>query len=220
MFNWILQGNNNTYSFNYGLLSQIFGNTANYNTVNPFCGSLFSFRPTTYDFNFNKFSYIPVTGNYNKTFLNGTKQKASNSSAAKVNTTNQNMSFWERLGYNAKAGINLAQKALNNAVGFTGYCARYVKNAIVKSGLGKYESGNACDMTQILARNKNFKKISPNGVDLNSLPAGCILVYDHGVSGADRTYGHTEITDGNGRGISDGIRKIRKPSAIFVPVSA
>lgn len=134
---------------------------------------------------------------------------------------NQNASLWSSLGYDSKKGTELAQNAVSNAVGFTGYCARYVKNAIAETNLGNYESGNACDMIGIMRRNSNFKEISPEGVDLNKLPAGCVLVYDRGVSGYSSKYGHTEITTGTGKGVSDGItNNLRKPSAIFMPVTA
>lgn len=133
----------------------------------------------------------------------------------------KNLSFWERLGYNASSGLRLARTAMSRAVGFVGKCARYVKNAIASCGLGKYVSGNACDMISILRRNKNFREISPAGVDLKSLPAGCILVYGKGVSKYSRRYGHTEITTGNGKAVSDGItNNIRSNvTAIFIPVA-
>ena len=75
-------------------------------------------------------------------------------------------------------------------------------------------------MSKILKNNKNFKEISPEGIDVGKLPAGCVLVYDKGVEGYSKRYGHTEITTGDGRAVSDGITKnlCKKPSAIFIPV--
>ena len=123
-------------------------------------------------------------------------------------------------GYDASAGEKLAKTALRKAVGWTGYCARYVKKAIEKAGLGSYESGHAFQMSSILRKNKNFKEISPDAVDVSKLPAGCILVYGKGKSGYSSSYGHTEITTGDGRAVSDGITKNlhKKPTAIFMPV--
>lgn len=127
---------------------------------------------------------------------------------------------WSSFGYDANAGSKLANIAKNNSVGFTGYCARYVKNAICEAGLGTYESGNGCDMDTILRGNSNFREI-PASTDVNSLPAGCVLVYNEGSQGYNKLYGHTEITDGKGHAYSDGKTcNIRKPDAIFMPTLA
>ncbi len=133
---------------------------------------------------------------------------------------NQNASLWTSLGYNENKGTELAQNALSNAVGWTGYCARHVKTAIAKTNLGSYQSGNACDMIGILDGNPNFKRISPSGVNLKTLPAGCILVYGRGVAGYSSKYGHTEITTGTGKAVSDGITNnlYKTPTAIYMPI--
>ena len=70
--------------------------------------------------------------------------------------------------------------------------------------------------------NKNFKEISTSKIDVKDLPAGCVLVYNRGSQGYSSEYGHTEITTGDGRAVSDGITKhlFKKPDAIFVPVTA
>ena len=122
-------------------------------------------------------------------------------------------------GYSAKAGEKLANTALQQSVGFTGFCAKYVKNAVEQAGLGNYELGHAYQMPSILRHNKNFKELSTD-IDVNKLPAGCILVYDKGAEGYSKKYGHTEITTGDGRAVSDGITEnlYKKPSAIFMPV--
>ena len=139
------------------------------------------------------------------------------SSDTKINQNADNMSI---LGYNWKAGEQLARTALSKAVGWTGYCARYVKTAIRDAGLGEYVSGHAFQMPNILRKNRNFRELSPYQVDVKRLPAGCILVYGRGVSGYSSQYGHIEITTGDGRAVSDGItRHLRKnPTAIFMPV--
>ena len=73
-----------------------------------------------------------------------------------------------------------------------------------------------------MENNKNFEEISPTDVNVKDLPAGCVLVYDKGARGYSKKYGHTEITTGDGRAVSDGITRNlhRKPSAIFVPISS
>ncbi len=169
-------------------------------------------------FNFGNFSTYKYTPNTN--FNQGSTVSASR--GASVSGKNQNSSFWKTLGYCADAGLKLAKTALSRVVGFIGYCAKYVKTAISKAGLGKYESGHAKDMVSIMRRNKKFKEISTNGVNLKSLPAGCVLVYGAGVAGYSSKYGHTEITTGDGRAVSDGVtRNLHKtPTAIFMPVSA
>ena len=123
-------------------------------------------------------------------------------------------------GYNAKAGEKLANIALNNSIGWTGYCARSVKNAIQDADLGSYQLGHAYQMSSILRGNKNFKEISTENIDVSKLPAGCVLVYGKGEQGYSRDYGHTEITTGDGRAVSDGITRNlhKKPSAVFMPV--
>jgi hypothetical protein len=127
---------------------------------------------------------------------------------------------WSRYGYDASAGARLAGVARDNSVGFTGYCARYVKTAISDAGLGNYEYGHAYQMDDILRRNKNFREI-PASTDVRSLPAGCVLVFNQGSRGYSSSYGHTEITDGKGHGISDGVtHNLRQPDAIFMPVAA
>ena len=122
--------------------------------------------------------------------------------------------------YDPIAGKKLATNALNAAIGFTGSCATYVKRAIVKSNLGEYEKGDAYKTASILRKNKNFAEISADNVNLKELPAGCVLVYDKGVAGYDKECGHTEITTGDKRAVSDGITKYlyKKPSSIFIPI--
>ncbi len=140
--------------------------------------------------------------------------------------------------YNANAGkklVNLAMKYSNFEIDHEskkvtsiskpsnksiGDCALYVKAAIRDVGLGAYQYGHAYQMTSILRNNPNFKEISPRSVNLKDLPAGCVLVYNKGVGGYSKDYGHTEITTGNGSAVSDFItKKLKKtPSTIFIPV--
>lgn len=137
-------------------------------------------------------------------------------------TTNKNKKDFSITNYDSESGEKLAQTALQDSVGFKGNCARYVKRAIEKCGLGSYQYGHAYQMTNILRGNKHFKEVSPSEFDVQSLPAGCILVYNKGAEGYSSEYGHTEITTGDGRAVSDGITDNlhKKPSAIFVPITA
>lgn len=170
----------------------------------------------------SNFSFTLPHFNFSTRRIASTSFSASSSSGGQrvaVSGSNQNMSFWQRLGYNAEKGLKLAKDAARHVTGFIGKCARYVKNAISRCGLGAYTSGHGYQMVDTLRNNKNFKQISPDGVDLKKLPAGCILVYGRGVSGYSSTYGHAEITTGTGKAVSDGVtNNLRKPTAIFIPV--
>ncbi len=57
-------------------------------------------------------------------------------------------------------------------------CARYVKNAIVKSGLGIYELGNGEQTKYMLRKNPNFVEVAVEGKDLKNLPEGTVITYD------------------------------------------
>lgn len=182
-----------------------------------------NFNPTknysTYTYANNLFSL------YNNNFANLKKGLDSDNTYTTTNSkkalsTNKVSATLEDAGYDKTKGDKLANTAAKNTVGFTHQCATYVKNAIQSSGLGAYEYGDAYECANILERNKNFKEISTNGLDLSTLPAGCVLVYDKGVAGYSSKYGHTEITLGNGQAASDGVtNNIRQGARVFVPVS-
>ena len=182
-----------------------------------------------FNFNYNPFStsiYPTFYDNYtNDTYIsNETPNKVSDNYNIDTFTKRSDIDYSKdelKLdGYNAFKGERLAKIALNNSVGWTGFCATYVKRAIQAANLGSYEYGHAYQMPNILSDNSNFKEISPEGVDVSKLPAGCVLVYGKDVEGYSKKYGHTEITTGDGRAVSDGITKhlYKKPSNIFVPV--
>lgn len=181
------------------------------------------FNPTLNYYNFSLGNNVFTL--FNNKFANQNKQtptNTNNNSTTKTIYTNTNKASTslEQVGYDANKGEKLAYTASKNAVGFTKHCATYVKNAIQSSGLGAYEYGDAYECANILERNKNFKEISTNGLDLSTLPAGCVLVYDKGVAGYSSKYGHTEITLGNGQAVSDGVtNNIRQGARVFVPVS-
>lgn len=195
-------------------------NTNNFSYTNPFAVS----TPVTNTAYNGSTDFFDKLINYTPTFsYNGNVSSSYRSNNYSTNIINaNNNSNWRSLGYNAAAGSRLANYAMNHRAGFTGYCAKYVKNAIAATGLGRYERGHAYQMASILRRNKNFREISPNSVNVNNLPAGCILVYGRGVSGYSSQYGHVEITTGDGRAVSDGVTdSLRsRPTAIFMPVAA
>lgn len=123
--------------------------------------------------------------------------------------------------YNKNKGVNLAQEVLKDVnPRSTGYCATYVKSAIQDAGLGSYVSGHAYQLPSILKNNKNFKEVHVAAGDLNKLPAGCVIAYDKGAANYSKTYGHCEITLGNGKAASDFItNNLRAADArVFVPV--
>lgn len=195
-------------------------NSFNYNynpfTFNMSSSSLFSmnysdlFNPFLYDSKKSDKSSDDVIAQNNQNCDTFTR-------SSDINDAKDNLSLE---GYNASKGERLASVALNNSVGWTGYCAAYVKRAIQSANLGLYQYGHAYQMPSILKNNSNFKEISPDNIDISKLPAGCILVYDKGTEGYSKNYGHTEITTGDGRAVSDGITKNlrKKPSSIFIPV--
>ncbi len=166
-------------------------------------------------FNFSNI-YNGIT-NTARTVYNGAK-KAISTVAASVGSTASSI-----VGYCAESGRKLAQAALDGSAGkFIGYCAKYVKTAIKKVFPSiDYKYGvNGCDMADAYKATGKFKEISAQGVDLKKLPAGCILCYGKGVAGYNSQYGHTEITLGNGKAVSDGItRNIRPGARILIPIA-
>lgn len=145
-------------------------------------------------------------------------------SSFKKNDNLLNFSELESSGlkYSSEKGQKLAQTVSENVVGFTGYCSRYVSNALQESGLGNERAASANLMDTKLSNNSNFKAVKINSQDeLKSLPAGCIVVYEAGAAGYSSKYGHIEVTLGNGTAASDGITKNMRYSenmTVFVPV--
>lgn len=126
-------------------------------------------------------------------------------------------------GYNKKLAKKLAKDVAAHAESSsTGYCAKYVSNAMERLGIvGK--RGDAWELRDSLRNNPHFKEVDVNSVDVKNLPAGCVLVYQRGDAGYSSQYGHVEITLGNGKAASDFINNnIKKSSnmSVFVPVSA
>lgn len=216
-FNWNTPSWSN-FSLNYSQNNNFTWNNNLDNTI----GDTFTYTGINYpQYNFNR-NYDFTTNQYPTVTLPTFAQSPSLTFSSK---TYKNDLFTEKSNadfikdYNASKGKKLAKTALNNSVGWSGYCAKYVKTAIEDVGLGQYESGHAYQMTDILEDNPNFKKVSTQNIKVDDLPTGCVLVYDKGVQGYSKDYGHVEITTGDGRGVSDGItHNLRKPSAVFIPV--
>lgn len=139
-------------------------------------------------------------------------------------TTNSNVDTFSKSfpldNYNSSKGNLLVTIAENRAVGEVGYCAKFVQEAISLAGLGSCTGAHAYEMANTLRYNPNFQEISTKEIDVNTLPAGCILVYDQCTRDLDEIYGHTEFTRGDGTGISDGISTTLdpNPSAVFIPI--
>jgi len=135
-----------------------------------------------------------------------------------------NLPRLNQVGYDNQKGVSLAQDAAVHAKKRSQkYCAKYVKKAIEREGLGSYESGHAYQCADILAQNNNFKEIKVTKGEFAKLPAGCVVVYPKGDAGYSQKYGHIEVAMGNGKGVSDFINQNMKysPNArVFVPVVA
>ena len=162
------------------------------------------------------FSMNPISSSSSSYRVSTNSSSSGNSYSINTKT---NLPQLSSIGYNASKGSSLAKAALSNTCGFTGYCAKYVRVALESSGLSNGMRADGADYGEVLSRNRNFREISASGINLSSLPAGCILVYGRGVSGYSSRYGHVEITTGNGQAVSDGVTNNIRPGArIFVPV--
>ena len=135
--------------------------------------------------------------------------------------------------YNKNKGELLAKNVLEGLPEYRDpenpLCARYVKNAIVKSGLGPYINGNGEYCKYILRANDNFKEVKVKGNELKNLPAGAIIVYDafspcidaQGKPNKIGKDGHVLIMLKDGKGCSDIIEDkiaISDNAYVFIPV--
>ena len=128
----------------------------------------------------------------------------------------------EGLEYDNSAGTRLAQDIAGHASGFEGHCARFVSNALERVGMSNGQRANATDMDTVLDNNQNFRAIKVSSQEeLRNLPAGCVVVYERGAAGYNKTYGHIEVTLGNGHAASDGVTRNMRYSdnmTVYVPV--
>lgn len=157
--------------------------------------------------------------------LNVNTVKKSNKVKTNVSyNTKTNLPQFKDINYDKQKGTQLAEKVTRNVESrSTGWCARYVKQAIQNAGLGQYENGHAIECVDILKRNPNFKQVNVSGSQLSQLPAGCIIIYEPGAADYNPKVGHIEVTLGDGRAASDFINNRIKPSEnthVFVPVKS
>lgn len=152
-------------------------------------------------------------------------QAADNPVAADFTNTGKNCPALKDVNYSAEKGQKLANYMRNHSVGFTGKCSRYVANGLAATGLGHERTASAHMMDTPLSKNSNFKEITVSSKEeIKNLPAGCIIVYEAGAAGYNRTHGHIEVTLGNGTNCSDGITRNPRYAAggqmhVFVPVA-
>ena len=230
----------NFYTPNYSYTNSIFGGLFNPNMFMPSYIPALNFSTPTPSFATPSFatpSFTPAsTGLFDflkvtttrrtqntqteKTTQTPSSTRARTTATASINTET-NLPTLKKAGYDTQKASRLAREIakVSTEGGFDNLCARHVKEAIEDAGLGAYKNGHGYQMAGILKDNKNFKEISTQNIDLSSLPAGCVLVYDRGVAGYSSQYGHTEITLGNGTAASGGItHNIRQGARVFVPV--
>lgn len=119
-----------------------------------------------------------------------------------VMTMNQiNVSGFKAGNFNQTLGQEIADFALAQAPGSTGYCYHYVAKAI-HAHLPTFLSGmHAYLAADQLATSPYFKEVYVSPESLGSLPAGAVVVWSKGSSES----GHISIADGRGREISDHI---------------
>ena len=178
--------------------------------------------PLTHQLNL---AYIATIKDYKYGYRYNAVKGSFDAASVNFNKNNNAISFDDLKAkgykYSSVNGQKLARDIANHSVGFTGYCSKYVREALQRAGLYNGHTMSAYQMGAVLANNKNFKEVSPSSVDLNNLPAGCILVYDRGAAGYNSQHGHIEVTLGDGTACSDGrtynIRNAQN-MRIFVPV--
>lgn len=226
---------------NYNMPSLNFNFSGNYNYMySPFAAMPEKAAAVTSNSSgvaaYNPFSYTPekkTTGTRfdSNDYLSGRStassvRRSTNTSTSVSYNTKSNLPALAQSGYNATLAnklVNIAMQDKKSSGSKGGDCATYVKNAIQKAGLGKYEYGDAYECADILARNKkHFKEIEVAASDIPKLPAGCVVVYPRGDMNYSDRYGHVEITIGNGQGVSDKVYNVSASSRarVFVPVSA
>lgn len=106
-------------------------------------------------------------------------------------------------------GAALAKDAEKNANGPGGYCFKWVRQALERAGVKGVGGASAYMAADQLAKNPKFREIKVSPKDLPKLPAGAVVVWDRGGSGASsagKIHGHISISLGDGREVSDKIR--------------
>ena len=107
-------------------------------------------------------------------------------------------------------GAALAKDAERNANGPGGYCFKWVRQALERAGVKGVGGASAYMAADQLAKNPKFREVRVAPSDLPKLPAGAVVVWDRGGSGASsagKRHGHISISLGDGREVSDKVRK-------------
>lgn len=148
--------------------------------------------------------------------------------AASNDSDPSDISWWVAQGFDVEKGKALSDWMVNRVNGlkekFTGNCVGIVRegiNAIFYNGETHYTRfGKACNVGRdFLSSDSNFKKISPEGISPSDIPAGAIIIYGPGYSTKNPTCGHGEVSNGQGRGYSDGVTRIKSNiQEIWIPV--
>lgn len=147
-------------------------------------------------------------------------------------TVTTNSSLSDRLqvaGYDKENATKLAQASLTQAANrtkSTGWCARYVNNAIESAGLVEKDSTrteSAYQLANVYRNSSAFKEVKVSKNELKDLPAGCIIVWQrgNGFGNAFANHGHVVITQGNNKATSDYNQEIKDYGtefSVFVPV--
>lgn len=191
-----------------------------FNFFNPVMAYFAQFNPFNYCVTVNPFqSYGFYNNHYSNNYQNNNK----------INSVfTQNIP----LTYNKAKGEMIYQNSINYLPSETPnppMCARYVKNAVVRSGLGNYVLGNGEESKYMYRRNLNFREIKVPGKELSKIPRGTIVVYDandivkdpNGNINQIGEYGHTLIANGDGTGASDRFEPyipISDNAYVFIPV--
>ena len=123
-------------------------------------------------------------------------------------------------------GAALAKDAEKHAVtGPGGWCFKYVRQALERAGVKGVGGASAYMAADQLAKNPKFREIKVAPKDLPKLPAGAVVVWDRngsGASAAGRQHGHISISLGDGREVSDLVRKqttgMGSNVRVFLPV--
>ena len=197
-----------------------------FNFFNPFMSSCVA--------QFNLLNYFPVINSFRPCSFYDNLYQNNYYSNVYQNNNRINSVFTQNApkSYNSTKGeilyrnsINyLPSKPLNPPM-----CARYVKNTVVRSGLGNYVLGNGEQSKYMFRTNLNFREIKVPGNELKNLPKGTVVVYDandiikdpQGNIGQIGEDGHVLFTHGDGTGSSDRLEPyipISDNAHVFIPV--
>ncbi|MCA9778718.1 MAG: hypothetical protein KC800_18445 [Candidatus Eremiobacteraeota bacterium] len=142
-------------------------------------------------------------------FLGGGGSPAGMSSAGAMGGSSAPVATSSDFGAVPAWGAALAKDAEKNANGPGGYCFKWVRQALERAGVKGVGGASAYMAADQLAKNPRFREIQVAPKDLPKLPAGAVVVWDRGGSGASsagKIHGHISISLGDGREVSDRIR--------------